>query len=189
MKKYLSTALTLFLICAFFAFLLSLVNKITLPQITRNQERAILQGLKDVISENTSVNMSKGEVKVHKDGINSYYIVLNNNADKIGYVLNLQGTGYGGALTLLAYYDISGKLVKSKLLDNSETAGIGKKYENDDNIAIFASYDEIPTIKSELNASDVSVVSGASISFQGIGEALKKGKEYIENTLNGGDAL
>lgn len=189
MKNYLKTGLTLFLICAFFAFLLAFVNKFTSPKIKENAEKAVIAALSDVIPNDAKIDMDKGEVSIHKDGINSYYVVEDASRNTQGYVLNLEGSGYGGSFVLLAYYDKSGKLEKSKLLDNSETAGIGKKYESADNIGIFASYPNIPSTKNDLNTADSAIVSGASITFSGISSALKNGQNYIQNALKGGSSL
>lgn len=186
MTKYLKSSLTLFCICAFFALLLSLVNMVTEPRIKALAEQRVLDSLSMVIPSNSRINMDKGEVTVNKDGVNSYYIVENADKSLKGYVLNLKGSGYGGEFTVLAYYSKDGKLEKSKLLDNSETSGIGKKYENDEAISLFASYDRIPTSKKDLDPSDSLIVSGASVTFQGLSSALIGGQNYINSVLKGG---
>ncbi|MDD6957774.1 MAG: hypothetical protein PUI45_05145, partial [Spirochaetales bacterium] len=145
MKKYLLSGITLFAICASFALLLSIVNMLTAPTIKRNAEKRIADSLSVVNFEDAVVDMEFGEQKVEDDTVNSYYRLNTEDGVVKGYILNLTGKGYGGKFTLLASYANDGTLYMAKLLDNSETSGMGKKYENDSNIAIFSAYPSIPT--------------------------------------------
>lgn len=183
MKKYLTSGLILFAICAFFALLLSLVNLLTAPTIKRNAEREVLEGLNIVNLENGIVDMDTGEKQVESESVNSYYIVRSVDGSVLGYILNLTGKGYGGNFTLLSSYQKDGTLYRAKLLENNETSGIGKKYEEDENIAIFSSYGDIPLSKSSLLSEHSAIVSGASITFGGIGNALKDGQTFVRDVL------
>lgn len=186
MKKYFKTALTLFLICAFFAFLLALVNKFTSPVIQRNAEKTRLLGLNEVVL-NGKIDTSRDEVIVSDNAVvSSYCYVVNDDMEDVGYVLNLKGNGYGGSFTLLGFYDVYGLLVNAKLLENNETQGIGKRYEKPDNIALFSHYDIVPTSKAELTDDDATIVSGASVTFQGLSKALTEGSDFILENLIGG---
>ena len=186
MKKYLSSGMILFALCASFALLLSIVNMLTAPTIKRNAEKRIADSLNVVNFEDGVVDMALGEQKADSDVVNSYYRV-SRKGDEVGYILNLTGKGYGGKFTLLASYQSDGTLHTAKLLDNNETSGMGKKYEQDANIAIFSLYPSIPTSKGNLSSEHSAIVSGASVTFQGIGEALKIGQKYVVEILGGGN--
>lgn len=188
MKKYLLSGITLFAICASFALLLSIVNMLTAPTIKRNAEKRIADSLSVVNFEDAVVDMEFGEQKVEDDTVNSYYRLNTEDGVVKGYILNLTGKGYGGKFTLLASYESDGTLYMAKLLDNSETSGMGKKYEDDSNIAIFSAYPSIPTTKGSLSAEHSSIVSGASVTFQGIGVALQTGQKFVVEVLNGGNS-
>lgn len=183
MKKSLKTALTLFLICAFFTLLLAIVNAVTLPKINENRTKALYSGLNEIVSDG-EIDSTKGEIKVNESVVSSYYCV-NSNSTLIGYVLSLNANGYGGSFSLIAYYDLSGKVKGVKMLENSETPGIGKKYEDSSVIGIFTKYDEVPEGKSSLQKEDETIVSSASVTFSGISSALKEGSTFVRK-LNGG---
>jgi electron transport complex protein RnfG len=48
----------------------------------------------------------------------------------VGYVLKLVGVGYGGDIVLIASYAPDGTVMAARLMDNSETPGLGKAAEN-----------------------------------------------------------
>lgn len=183
MKKPLKTALTLFLICAFFTLLLALVNRLTAPHIEQNRIKALYSGLNEIVSDG-EIDTSIGEVSVNKGNVVSYYPV-NKNGTISGYVLSLNASGYGGDFSLIAYYDLRGTVKGVKMLENSETPGIGKKYEDASLIGLFTNYNRIPLSKSDLDSDDASIVSGASVTFSGISKALQEGEAFIKDLIGG----
>lgn len=178
MRKPLKTALTLLIICAFFTLLLALVNALTAPKIEENRVKALYSGLNEIVSDG-EIDTKIGEVSVNKGAVVSYYLV-NKNGTLAGCVLSINASGYGGDFSLIAYYDLNGKVKGVKMLENSETPGIGKKYESADVIGLFTTYDSVPLSKSELNSDDASIVSGASVTFSGISKALDEGARFIK---------
>lgn len=113
------------LICALSAIALSLLNTITQPQITANKEKQEKIALSELIDKGTP-----GEKKqIEEEMILAYYPVKLDESI-ISYVLELSGSGYGGAIKIMAHYKPDGELLRAKIMDNKETPGLGKKCED-----------------------------------------------------------
>lgn len=187
MKSYIKTGLTLFLICAVCATLCALVNQITAPVIAENQRKTDLAALEAV-----SGGMHPGDSTPVEGvaGINSITPLYKDDAktELGGYSLNLTQKGYGGEFTIIASYYLDGSLVSAKMTNNSETAGLGKKAENDWYMAMFKDLggdNPLPGSKSDLSESDAAAVSGATITFNGVSTALRNGSEYVKEVVSG----
>lgn len=178
MKNYLKVAVILGLICAVAAVILASVNAITAPRIAEYEANQTLLALESVAS-----GCDIGE-RTYDDGdanVN-YLIPLTENGAVVGYILELNASGYGGAMTLVASYDSTGKVLSVKMLTNSETPGLGKKSENEGYMDKFlgtGGQTPVPTSKAELRAEDAQAVSGATVTFAGIAKALAYGSDYV----------
>jgi Na+-translocating ferredoxin:NAD+ oxidoreductase RnfG subunit len=111
--------------------------------------------------------------------VRGYRLVKEAGALK-GFALELYGRGYGGEMKLIAAYQVDGTLINAKLLDNGETPGIGKDAEQDGYMKMFFGKNKmgIPVVKNMLTEPDA--VSGATITFMGVGTALRSGSLYLE---------
>ncbi len=187
MKNYLKTGLTLFLICAVCATLCALVNQITSPVIAENQRKTDLAALQSVSG---GMFPGDGESVEDRANINSITPLYKDEAktELGGYSLNLTGKGYGGAFTIIASYYLDGSLINAKMTNNSETAGLGKKAENSWYMDMFknlGSKSPIPVSKNDLKEDEVALVSGATITFNGVTSVLRLGSDYIKEVANG----
>ena len=80
-------------------------------------------------------------------------------------MLALTGSGYGGELKLLAYYGTDGAIRTARLVDNSETPGLGKKAETAQYMAMFAGTGAgrpVPVSKEMLAAGGASAAAAAA---------------------------
>jgi electron transport complex protein RnfG len=104
-------------------------------------------------------------------------------------VLELEGSGYGGEMRILARYDGEGAIRAVKLMDNTETPGLGKKAETptymDKFIGTGAPEEPVPVRKDMLASSEADAVTGATITFLGISQALAEGAQYAAEQLGG----
>ncbi len=178
MKDIIKIGGKLAIICATAAIALGLVNAITEPVIEEVKKRRLEEALARVVKE--------GQVEeirtVERDQIEGYYPVTDSEAEIIGYVVKLIGLGYGGDMHLLANYAPDGTLKDVVLMENKETPGLGKKAENPQYMEMFINAGggrEIPTRKDMLSREDADSVTGATITFMGIANALKAGSDFI----------
>jgi electron transport complex protein RnfG len=169
-------------ICAVAAIALGLVNAVTAPAIARVKERQLAEALDAVRGE----AIAGEEVAVSGDtAVNGYY-PLTRGGEKAGYILNITGIGYGGDMELLAAYAVTGEIRSVALMDNLETPGLGKEAEKPEYMVKFigtGDEDAVPQTKQQLTQEQADSISGASITFMGLAQALKHGAEYVKEHL------
>lgn len=179
MKNIIITGLKLFLICGVAAITLGLINEIAEPIIEERKKTEEKQALAELFPD--AIAEQKITVKDNKP-IDAYYKVFENNIH-CGYVLVMLGSGYGGDMKIMAGYTPAGKIISVILLDNLETPGIGKKAEKTEYMEKFIGKGEdqpIPIIKGMLPQKEADAITGATITFMGVAEALNKGAKYIK---------
>lgn len=166
------------IICAVAAIILALVNGITAPKIAAYRQQVLEEGLAAV-----STGYQLGERNDSSVSNIDFYYELVSEGDVAGYVLQIQATGYGGPMTMLAGYTIEGEVIGVQLLDNAETPGLGKKAEEPGYMDKFigtGADSSIPTRKSDLAPAQADAVSGSTITFSGIANALVDGSQFAE---------
>ena len=163
------------LICAVAALCLGAVNMVTEPQIEKFRAEKLQAALEQVSPGGTIGTETDAEDSV----VTSYYTVKDGDAVS-GYILNLKGAGYGGDLIILASYKPDGELFGSVLMENDETPGLGKEAEKDSYMKKYLGFAglDIPTSKTQLEQAEADTISGATITFAGIGNALTAGSDF-----------
>ena len=172
------------LICTVAAVVLGLVNAVTAPVIVENRERALAEGLAAVVGKSGVPGAQAGEASPIMDSpaAQTAYPITGVNGEGVGFVLQLVGTGYGGDMQLLAGYRPTGELFSAQMMENQETPGLGKKAEAPEYMDMFigsGAESLIPTSKSDLPASQADAITGATITFIGVGRALADGSELV----------
>jgi electron transport complex protein RnfG len=106
-----------------------------------------------------------------------------------GMLLELEGSGYSGEMKILARYEEDGTIRAVRLMDNTETPGLGKKAENPAYMEKFlgtgSAATPVPVRKDMLQTGDADAVTGATITFLGISKALAEGAEYAATAAGG----
>lgn len=174
------------LICAVAAIVLALVASITQPKIAEIQEQRLKQALEAVAGE---YEIGDRKTVEHNPAVLAYY-PMKEGAETVGYVLRLMGQGYGGEMVILAGYHKSGKIFSAKLTQNAETPGLGKVAEKSVYMEKFigtGSEKPVPTRKDQLPPEQAEAITGATITFRGIGDALARGSEFVESLGEGND--
>ncbi|MCF6336225.1 MAG: FMN-binding protein, partial [Spirochaetales bacterium] len=132
-----------------------------------------------------SLGFEIGELVAVDDGsaVTGYY-PLTDAGNIIAYIIKVIGAGYADDLNLLSAISIKGKILSAVLMENSETPGLGKEAENASYMEMFTGKGDgsvIPFRKSQLEHDDADSITGASITFIGIGKALNKASEFAIN--------
>lgn len=182
-------ALKLTSICFVSVLLLSVINLITEPQIKKNKEKTEKEAMTFLMPEAKDFSKIKN-FKSISDNLKKdfyYYEAYNNNSELIGYIVSSQDTGYGGKMKVMVAFDKNLKILDAKLLDNSETPGLGKKAENDKYMDKFKNTNTeknpLPLNKNMLSPADRDAVTGATITFNGVVGAIKKAADLLKNNL------
>jgi electron transport complex protein RnfG len=177
MREYLKTSIVLALICAAAAIVLAFLNGVTKPVIIEYENQKTLNALEAV---SNGLTISEENILVDDNSFVNYYYTLTKDDELQGYLLNLSAVGYGGTISLVASYDEEGKVLQSKVVSDSETPGLGKKSEEDWYMTKYLNVDPVPNSKTQLSSADADAISGASITFTAIGNALLNGSEFVK---------
>ena len=166
------------LICAVAAIALGLVNAVTAPAIARVKERQLAEALDAVRGTATAGT----ETVVESHAVVKGYYPLIEGGESSGFILSLTAIGYGGDMTLLASVASDGEIRSVALMDNLETPGLGKEAEKVEYMDKFIGTGgarAVPLFKQQLTQSEADAISGASITFMGLAQALKAGADYV----------
>ena len=179
MKKIFTIGIRLTIICAVASFLLGLVNAVTAPIITERRQQDFTAAISEVAGGGTV-----GErIAVDEGAVELYFPITGANGALTGYVVQLLESGYGGDLRLLAAFTPDGTITSVKLIENSETPGLGKKAEEP---AYMKKYlgtggtSAVPVAKNQLEAAEADAITGATVTFGAIGRALESGSAFVQ---------
>ncbi|MFP4363752.1 MAG: FMN-binding protein [Spirochaetia bacterium] len=170
------------LICAVAAITLGIVNAVTEPVIEMRRQQDLENALQALMEGNIGV-----KEEVDSDSVvQGFYPISDDFGDLQGVILDMTGNGYAGDMRILAAYNGEGEILSAQLMENQETPGLGKEAEAPEYMEMFVGTGgdvPVPTSKAMLPPEDADAISGASITFMGIGNALESGSEYVKNNL------
>jgi electron transport complex protein RnfG len=178
MKQILVIGGKLAAICAFAAIVLGFVNSVTEPVIAENKKDELAGALGEIaggkdVGERTDVP--------DIPAIEYYYPI---EEGREGYIVKLIGTGYGGDMHMMAGYEPDGEVFSVEMMENQETPGLGKKAEDPEYMEKFIGMGgegPVPTSREELPGDAADSVSGATITFVGVGKALQEGSRFVKS--------
>ena len=187
MKDILKLGVTLFAICAVAALVLGVTNNITAPVIEERNIQASNEARKIVLSE-------ADEFK-ELDGMNSD-IVLEvyegiKDGQVIGYTIKTSSKGYGGAIELMVGISKDGKITGVEIGNHSETPGLGSKATE----PIFKNQYVDKDVSNSLlvvkgstnNDNEISAISGATITSNGVTNGVNAAMKIYNEKLSGND--
>lgn|GEM_PF-186509 len=205
-SKLLNMTLRLTIICAVAALILGVVNIVTEPIII---ERKRIEQEKALKALSDGDNVGEARVPANSDDLHNQLLAaliehsvigadddideqelitsiypVDKDGEVIKYILQLEGSGYGGKMIILAVFNMDGSFVKAKLMENNETPGLGKKAEKSQYYNMYigrgSDSDPVPVSKRSLSDSDAEAISGSTITFDGISKALALGSDYVK---------
>jgi electron transport complex protein RnfG len=186
MKTVAVVGLKLFAICAVAAVTLGGINAITEPVIIQRKIMEMQQAL-----EKLTPDAQTGEAVAVQDNpvvVKRYPVIK--DGENAGVILELEGSGYGGEMKILARYDRDGTIRAVELMEDNETPGLGKKAENpaymDKFIGTGSEANPVPVRKDMLASAEADAVTGATITFLGVSKALAEGAGYVK-AVSGGE--
>ncbi len=177
MKEVFKTGAKLAVICAVAAISLGIVNAVTDPIIIAARAARLQAALQEL-----SLGLEIGDLVEVDDGsaVTGYY-PLKDGGNISAYIIKVTGAGYADDLNLLSAISLKGEILSAVLMENSETPGLGKEAENASYMEMFVGKGDgsvIPFRKSQLDPKDADSITGASITFIGIGKALNAASEF-----------
>lgn len=142
--------IVLTVICIVVSGLLAVTNSATAPVIEANNKAIADQARIELLPDADSFTQVE---YTDPEGIITEVYEADNGA---GYVISGAASGYGGALPVMIGIKADGTITMIKVMDNSETPGVGKKTQDPAFTDQFEGKDA--------GLSGVSTISGATIS-------------------------
>lgn len=177
MKDFFKIALVLVITAAGSGALLSIADAVSAKKIAANQQRAVEEGIRII-----EPNADKIEEKV-KD----VYAVSNSRGEKLGYVFLTQGQGYAGPIKLLCGVDSRLSYVLGiEVIESTETPGLGARINEDSFKSQFKGIsilNKIGCVKGQASGSDISAITGATISSRSVVNIINSAIEDLKQKL------
>lgn len=183
-KSVLTTALKLFLITAVSAFLLAAINKVTAPVIADNNAKMEVLAKQEVLSE--AAEFLTSEIPgISEEGvtINSLSVGLKENGGEVcGYVVTATSDkGYGGNIKVMVGIDKDLKVTRVKIMESSETAGLGANASKPQFIQQFeGSSGRFEVVKGSAKANEISAIASATITSRAVTACVNGALEAAE---------
>ena len=104
-KKYLKTSITLGIIAASSALLISLSNLVTRNRIAENEVAKINSSIKEIYGDSAIVKEDGDYSKESFKYVNHYYTIVDNNDNPLGLAFRTAGSNSYGKISLIVGFD------------------------------------------------------------------------------------
>ena len=170
-KQIASLGLSLLIITAVAATVLSLVNALTADAITMRQEAARQEAMVCVMpnADVFSDLYSKDETIERITG--AYH-----GTRFVGYCVEVSPNGFGGAISLVVGVSANGKVTGVTVLEHSETPGLGAKAEEPDFLQQYVGKSGKIVVGSDINA-----ITGATITSKAVTDGVNTAVTAVIN--------
>ncbi|MBR2521325.1 MAG: RnfABCDGE type electron transport complex subunit G [Oscillospiraceae bacterium] len=161
-KTYiLRLTVTLFLVTAVVALLLSFVNAVTKDTIAEKARQKLSAALCEVMPEADD----EFSDPIYDDGSCQVYKATSGGRD-LGWCIKYPAFGYGGELTLAVGVSESLEVTGVAIVEHSETAGMGSKADNPDWLSQFVGRSGAFTLKGD--GDHIDAVTGATVTSRAV---------------------
>ncbi len=170
-KDTVVTAIKLFIITAVAAFCLAFANKVTAPIIEVNSEKTENEALGQVLPAAKEFDEIK-EVPV--SGSKAVTIEKFNmgtaDGETVGYVVTaVSHEGYGGDIKIMVGIDTDFAVTDIRILESSETAGLGAKAKNPEFTNQFKGQSGVlSVVKGAAGDNQISAISSATVTSRAV---------------------
>ncbi|WP_142413121.1 RnfABCDGE type electron transport complex subunit G [Hathewaya massiliensis] len=177
----------LLIITACAGLILGFAYSITKDPIAKQTEKENNEAMKEILTKAETFK-KKEDAKLPENILELNEAKLGN--DTIGYAIKIQTKGYGGKIDLMVGISKDGKVEGIKILNQSETPGLGA---NSTNPNFYNQYKEksidkdievIKTTPSKDN--EIQAITGATITSRAVTSAVNEAVKYYKSELEGG---
>ena len=169
-KAILVPTIALFIICLVSTALLGLANSVTAPKIEQLAIQTEIESRSEVLD-------SAETFEEKSDNGISYVVGLGKDGNEVGMVFTTTAKSYGGDMIVMTGVDMEGKITGVKLLQITDTPGLGMNADKPEFRDKFIGMsNEITIKKNSANAAnnEIDALSGATISSNAVAEAVNK---------------
>lgn len=171
MKKIITYGFILGAICVIASGLLAGVYSLTRPRIIIQAQKQEEATLKEVFPAAGRFQQIKSE-----EGETVYYKVYAKDDSFLGVAFKAYGKGYSGQIETMVGMDIIGTIETIKILNQSETPGLGVRITEEPFTGQF-------NRKKVRDLSKVQAITGATISSKAVIDSVRKKAQEIEGLI------
>jgi electron transport complex protein RnfG len=159
-------------VCVASAVVLAFVYEIAKPFI----EEAKLAELKEALQEVLPSSERFSELSVKPQDIERIFKGFDTNNNIVGVAYLVSGKGYQDYIKILVGVDVNTKTItKIKILEHTETPGLGSRIEDNTFIDKFVGKQDV---------SDIDAITGATISSTAVIESVQQSLPLILNLID-----
>ena len=187
-KKIVSLGLILFTVTAITGLILGVVHDITAAPIKETQIRLKNEALAAVLpgaDKFSPIEVAKDSPPILKD-----IYEARKGSELAGYCITVTPKGYSGPIELVAGITAAGKLSSIRILNHTETPGLGAKAP----LPFFSDQykdkevEKLEVVKTTPSAPDqIQAISGATITSDAVTKGVNDALEYWSKHLKGGE--
>lgn len=182
LSEILKPVIVLTAICLVTSALLAYTNKITAPEIEKQNMQAANEARNTVLSEAKdfeSAKLNAGE---------EYFIGKSENGDIIGYVFTTTAKSYGGDIQVMVGVRADGSVNAVELLQINDTPGLGMNAKNPEFLKQFESKTAgIGVNKNAPAENEIQALTGATITSSAVTDAVNTALENYAKVTGGAD--
>ncbi len=171
-KEILTVSLKLFLITAVTSLLLATVNKVTTPIIAENTKALEVAAKQEVLPTAGEFMTSEVPELAFEDvTIDALSVGLDKKGGSIlGYVVTATSPkGYGGDIRVMVGIDKDLKVLRVKIMESSETAGLGANASKPRFIDQFIGAEsKLTVVKGEAKQGEISAITSATVTSKAV---------------------
>lgn len=180
MKETLKLGMILLIITVISAGVLAVSNNLTKDKIAELEMAGSMDALKEIFGENSNFKpLDEGKLNEIKGANESVVEIFEayNGENLDGYAIKMISKGFAGDLVTLTGFSVDGKVIGTRLIEHSETKGIGSKAAEPEFTDRFIG---LPA-DSEIQ---VEILSGATYSSNGVIAGVNAAREVFNTQLS-----
>ncbi len=162
--KILKSGLVLFVIASVAALALGYVEKVTNPLIAEQERLATNNALTSVMPDTKNFEEIEG-LDFSGTNVSNAYI-----GEGVGYVIEVNPRGYGGAIKMLVGFDNEDKVTGIDIVAHAETPGLGALADEDEFKSQFiGKTPELTVVKSDSTSDmEISAITASTITSNAV---------------------
>ncbi|MEG2353094.1 MAG: RnfABCDGE type electron transport complex subunit G [Clostridium sp.] len=188
MKENLKLGVILLIISATAALLLSGTYELTKETILAQVNAEKNSAMKSILPEADKFETLKLDLSKYT-GITSVDKGLS-SGNEVGYVIESSAKGYGGELKLVTAISLDGKIAGVKVIEHTETPGLGAKCEEPEFTEKYKEKSASKALSLVSGAAstdgEIQSVSGVTITSTAVMDGVNKAMDIYNNELKGG---
>ncbi|MDD4725184.1 MAG: FMN-binding protein [Tissierellia bacterium] len=183
-------ALVLLIVGVVAGGVLAYSNSLTAPIIAEQEKAGSFAAFQEIFTDAddfVAIDEALLSKIIAQHGTIQEILEVKSGDDIVAYVFNTISGGYGGGITTISGFNLDGTVEGIRITENSETPGLGTRVVDDP--AYQESYigksisEELVLSGSPASDSEVLLLSGATVSSQGVLNGVNDAREAFVNFL------